>query len=108
MTTEIYVDFDPSFDIPVELKNARIYRDPSMQVIDGADTDINIQDETLDEDDSQEDIEEPGDALDTPQSFVVISMTPRTSPEGNQVVDVVIDIEDVPGATDYEVRKTLA
>lgn len=52
----------------------------------------------------------PGDQTGlVPPNFVnVVSQTLRFSANGQQVVDVLIDVEDVPGATDYGVRLTAA
>lgn len=43
--------------------------------------------------------------LDVPDNVTIISQTLRRSPGGVQVIDVVIDVEDVPGALHYEIRK---
>lgn len=45
----------------------------------------------------------------SPPIFVtVVSQTLKTSANGQQTVDVLIEVEDVPGATDYDVRLTAA
>lgn len=107
MTTEIWRDFDPNLDIPIDLKNTRISTLPDVvQEIAEPDADINIQDETLDDEDSQIDEDEAGDILDVPGTYVIVSQTVRTAPDGTQVVDVVIDVEEVEGAEKYEVRIT--
>lgn len=105
MVTEIWTDFDPNLHIPSDLKNTQIATKPD--VIEGApdpDADIDIQSESFDDDSSMLPEDSTGDSLDTPSSFVIISQTVRTDPQGNQVVDVVLDIEEVSGATDYQVR----
>ena len=107
MTTETWRDFDPNLDIPVNLKNARVSSLP-----DGAggiadmNTDIDIQDDTLSDDNSLLDDDINDDELATPGTYVIISQTVRTAPDGTQVVDVVIDVEEVEGAEKYEVRMT--
>lgn len=41
-----------------------------------------------------------------PDTVVVISQTARVVPGGNTVVDIVIDVEDSPRVSQYEVRVT--
>lgn len=45
-------------------------------------------------------------SLRPPAWLKLISQTVRTGPTGIQVVDVVIEVEDVPGVTDYQPRVT--
>lgn len=105
MATEIYRDFDPNLTIPIGLKNTRISTLPDVQEdLAEPDADIDIQEETLSDDDSQLDEDEVGDELDVPGSFTIISQTVRTAPDGNQVIDIVIDVEEVDGAVKYEIR----
>lgn len=107
MTTEIWRDFDPNLAIPIGLKNARVSRLPDVvDDIPEPDAEIDIQEETLIDDDSDLNEDEIGDELDVPGTFEIISQTVRTDPNGNQVVDVVIDVEEVDGAVKYEVRMT--
>lgn len=109
MTTEIWRDFDPNLDIPEGLKNAResVSRDRTEELPE-PDADIDFQTETLSDDESQLDEEEVGDELDVPGTFEIVSQTVRTGPDGAQVVDIVIDVEEVQGAVKYEVRVTKA
>lgn len=107
MTTEIWRDFDPNLDIPIDLKNARVSALPDVtDEIPDPDADIDIQEDTLSDDDSQLDEDESSDELDVPGTFVIVSQTVRTGADGSQVVDVVIDVEEVDGAVKYEVRIT--
>jgi hypothetical protein len=46
--------------------------------------------------------------LDTPTAFTVIDQRLRRSPGGNFVIDVVIQVEDIDGATNYEMQITKA
>lgn len=57
-------------------------------------------------DEAQEglDYEQALDHIDTPQIISVISQTIRRGPGGNNVVDVVLEVEDVEGASSYEFR----
>lgn len=46
--------------------------------------------------------------LPTPQSITIVSQTIRIAPDGSSLVDVVIDVEDIPGVPNYDVRVTKA
>lgn len=111
MATDIWRDFDPNLDLPVGLKNVNVT--PTVQegiVVDtpaeGDDVDpsdsLGIDDE--DGGDLNEDFS--NDILDPPGSMEIVSQTVRTAPDGRQVVDIIIDVEDVSGALNYEVRIT--
>lgn len=103
--TDIWTDFDPNLELPIELKNAKIVRSPDAESEAwDADTEIDIQSETYDDDDSQIDDEDPANILDTPSSFTIVSQEIKTGLDGRQVVDIVIEVEDVPGADSYNVR----
>lgn len=107
MATEIWRDFDPNLDIPIGLKNARVAALPDRtEELPAPDADIDIQSETLVDEESELNEEEIGDELDVPGTFVIVSQTIRTAPDGTQVVDVVAEVEDVEGAVKYEVRIT--
>lgn len=107
MATEIWRDFDPNLDIPVGLKNARVAVSPNKtEDVPDPDADIDFQTETYIDEDSELDEEFVGDELDVPGTFEIISQTVRTGPDGSQVVDIVIDVEEVEGAVKYEVRIT--
>lgn len=103
--TDIWTDFDPNLELPLELKNAKIVRSPDAESeVWDSDTEIDVQSETYDDDSSQQDDEDPADTLDTPSSFTIVSQQIRTGLDGTQVVDIVIEVEDVPGANSYNVR----
>lgn len=107
MTAEIWRDFDPNLDLPEELKNARYMELPDREDQSGdPDASIDIQDETSDDDESALDQDEQGTAMDVPSDFTIISQTTRTAPDGTQVVDIVLDVDEVYGAINYEVRLT--
>lgn len=109
MTTEIWRDFDPNLDIPVGLKNAREAALPDREEdVAEPDADIDFQVETLDDDESELDEDEVGDELDVPGTFEIVEQIVRTAPDGTQVVDIIIDVEEVEGAVKYEVRITKA
>lgn len=61
------------------------------------------EEETLYDDGSDDD--DPIELM-VPEGFVIISQTLRRAPGGQQVVDVVVETDDVPGATHYELRVT--
>lgn len=46
--------------------------------------------------------------IEAPTNFTIISQTLRRGPGGYQVVDLVIEVEDVEGAVNYEVQVTKA
>ena len=105
MTEEIWTDFDPNLDIPIGLKNVKIVAKPDVENSPSADTVADIQDGDLDSEEEFE-ADDTDETLAAPQSFEVISQTIRTSQDGSQVVDIVVDVEEVAGALDYEVRVT--
>jgi hypothetical protein len=51
---------------------------------------------------------EGAEVLPTPQWMQIIDQQVRIAPDGKAVVDVVIELEDVTGATEYDVRMTKA
>lgn len=103
------VKLDPIFPMPAGAEDVFVY---TRQI------DSNLSDaQELDELvlDSGEFIDDTGDNVDdgtgtsdfdlaTPDSFVIATQTLRRSTGGVHVVDVVFAIEEVPGATDYEVE----
>lgn len=44
------------------------------------------------------------DTLTPPDNITIISQTVKISPDGHEVVDVVLEVDDIPGVTSYEVR----
>jgi len=104
MSVDNWLEFDEGQEMPPDLSGVR-YRDT-----DGAGEDVEFtEDDFVD----YEDDAAPGsgfveDELDPPSSMEVVSQTVRTGPDGNQVVDVVIDVEDIDGAINYEFRITKA
>ena len=109
-TTDIWRDFDPNLELPIGLKNVNVT--PTVQegtVVESPENDVELDPQTEsyeDEasDDSDEDI--ANDILEPPGSFEILSQTVRTAPDGRQVVDIVIEVEDMPGAADYDFRIT--
>lgn len=105
------VAIDPAFFfVPEDVVDVRAGSgddpDPSLQVEenwteDAADT-IALEDATT--------IEDVAAALgiETPQSLTIVSQEVRVAPDGRSLVDIVLDVEDVPGASNYELRVTKA
>ena len=106
MATEIWREFDPNHDIPIGLKNAREMPWPDYDELGDFDSDIDGQTETDVEDESELDGDYDENERGVPNSFTIVSQTVRTTKNGSQVVDVVIDVEEVEGAVKYEVRLT--
>jgi hypothetical protein len=98
---------DPLFPIPdglvdFEHTDAPVGSLPGYDVEDYTELSTN---EIEDEDSYYEvDDDEMVPDIDTPSTFTVISQTIRTLPSGMQVVDVVAEVEDIPGALNYEFR----
>jgi hypothetical protein len=96
--TEIWRDFDPNLEIPLGLKNARVLEKPELpEEVDGF---TDFDDDTDDDDDLDE------DGLGVPDGFTIVDQQVRTASDGSQVVDVIIEIDDIDGALNYEVRLT--
>ena len=107
MATDVWRDFDPSLDIPIGLVNARTtVNADTVDELPDPNADIDFQTDTLVDEDSELDEEYVEDELDVPGTFEILSQTVRTGPNGSQVVDIVIDVEEVEGAVKYEVRVT--
>lgn len=47
-------------------------------------------------------------SLQAPQWMVIVSQIAHSGPGGTTLIDAVIDVEDIPGANDYEMRVTIA
>jgi hypothetical protein len=96
---------DPNFPLPEGLIDVAY-----MPLPDLSDEDlIEVEEIDLEQDfadDFVETLDEPDDAPDVPESFTVVDQIVRFAPDGSQVVDVIIEVEDVEGITKYDVRKT--
>lgn len=53
-------------------------------------------------DDGSDDLN--GVELEVPEDFTIVSQAIRYAPGGQQVVDVVIEVEDIEGAIEYEIQ----
>lgn len=100
---------DPLFIIPPGSEDEFVFSregtDGEIQVI-GDDFSDDGEDLGDDYDDGFDDDDTDDDefTLDTPQDFEVITQTIRRAPGGQQVVDVVIECEEIDGATNYEIQ----
>lgn len=107
--SEIWRDFDPALEIPQGLKNVNVVStNTTGSSIDTPDTDfIESGLDTIEDEDQQDFTEISDDTLDPPSAYTIVSQTVRTAPDGRQVVDIVLDVEEVRGARDYQVRVTV-
>jgi hypothetical protein len=98
------------FDIPDGLVNFQHSDVPTGDASDYlTDEEIETDDlsdsEVLDDTYLVDELDETGvPELDFPDTFTILSQTIRTQPNGMQVIDVVIEVESVAGALNYEVR----
>lgn len=97
------VKVDPLFYIPSGAEDNFVYtrentdEDYLTDYIEEEITDIEFEDVSG---------EEESEELASPEVLGIISQTVRTGPGGQQVVDVVFEIDDVDGATNYEIQVT--
>lgn len=97
---------DPRFFVPPGVIDVRERTaDESAQIYDVDTTVVSGEDVQPPAPDSIND----GTRLATPSSITVVTpQTVRFAPDGTQVVDVILEIADVEGATNYDVRVTKA
>lgn len=110
------VVLNPVFFIPPDVIDIRVGdpTDPSEEndvtYDDIIDVDDNLTDQDLATSSGPEDIAdedgEGGEVLPTPQWMTIIDQQVRIAPDGKAVVDVTIELEDVSGTTEYDVRVT--
>lgn len=104
MALEVHREIDPNFYVPDGLKNTTTVPKDDTGDVDNAWDDDNYDLQNDVDDLIDDDI--ITDRLPAPTSIQVLSQTIRTSSDGTQVVDVEIEVEDVPGAFNYEIRLT--
>lgn len=108
---------DPHFFVPDNIIGVRmadedetLSNDPNDESLDTQVDDIydeNASGDSLDDGASySDDVTDDPQALNTPTGLIIVSQTPRIGSDGRTVVDVVFDVSDVAGATDYEIRVT--
>lgn len=115
------VVINPAFFLPPDVVDVRVgdTSDPTEE--DGVTYDdvIDADDVLTDDDGSSTDDGDTGtpsvptdddgegaEMLPTPQWMNIIDQQVRIAPDGKAVVDVVIELEDITGATEYDVRIT--
>ncbi len=110
MSTEIIREFDPNIYLPEELKNAIVGRATSETEEGDPEAEVDIQWETLGDDESALNEDDALDDIDPPQYITIVEQVVRTDPSGRQVVDMVIEVEDVEedigGVAKFDVRVT--
>lgn len=103
MASDVTREIDQNFAVPEGLK----YTTVRVPVEDeSSDDDIDIQIGSHLDDSSELDEEEISGDIETPENIDIISQDVRTAPDGRQVIDVVIEVTDVVGAINYDVRIT--
>lgn len=104
MASDVVREIDQNFAIPDGLKDTF----ESNPVVDeyATDSDIDIQFETLQDESSELDSEQISGDVEPPETIEIITQEVRTAPDGRQVIDIIIEVEDVPGAVKYDVRIT--
>ena len=102
---DVVREIDDNFLIPDGLKDTGFAETVGDEFAVDPDT-IDIQFESIDDGDSELDEDEIGNDLETPENITVITQEVRTAPDGRQVVDIVLEVSDVPGAMKYDVRIT--
>lgn len=98
---------DPHFAIPPGAEDAFAY------ALDSIEPDEFVDDLSDIEDGASDDYLDPGDdtyyeddatVLDVPTNVLIVAQTLRRAPGGQAVVDVVIQVDDVIGAANYEIQ----
>lgn len=75
--------------------------------VDGIDGTVEVITQEDPVDDSEvEDVSGQSVLIRPPDTFKIVSVTTRFAADGTSVVDIVAEIEDVPGAQGYETRIT--
>ena len=93
---------DPTFFIPDGLKEWEY--DPNRNLVEYEDDGLGNDTDLVDEGTGSG----APDKLQVPDGFRIVSQKVRKLRDGSQVVDVVLYVDDVPGATKYELRVTKA
>jgi len=108
-TTPEKTVIDPNFYIPEGL-DSFIYEDadnpgplPSTLAPDSDVVEI-YNDAAADEDSESGEISHDAPAI--PQNVIIVDQRIRTSPDGRQVVDLVLSVDDVDGVIGFDVRVT--
>jgi hypothetical protein len=110
------VVLNPVFFLPPDVVDVRVGSSTDSVDDDGVTyDDIVNADDVLTEEDlavnpgpevAIDDDGEGAELLPTPQWMTIIEQQVRIAPDGKAVVDVIIELEDISGATEYDVRMT--
>lgn len=110
------VVLNPVFFLPPDVVDVRVgdsYKlseDDGVTYDDVVDSDGVLSDEDLAVEsgsvDTVDEDGEGGEVLPTPQWMTIIEQQVRISTDGKAVIDVVIELEDVSGTTEYDIRVT--
>lgn len=105
MATDVTKELSDHFYVPPELKNVTRKKPANETIVpnleQGQSADFAFDDAFSSDEEGFE------DELEVPGSIEIISQTVRTAPDGRQVVDVIIDVEDVSGVLKYDIRITV-
>lgn len=106
--SDIFIDFDPSIELPIGLKNVRVVEnvDPAQEE---ADADFDFQNSVLHDFDEIGDSapEGPENGVKPPFSIFLMSQTVRTVSGGGSVVDLELAVSTVEGAVSYDIRQAI-
>lgn len=99
---------DPRFAIPVGLIDVEHKKDDTIPVEFGVDSEPTDGGgvEVVDIGGNTQPDPQPTFPYQPPTNMTVVNQLVRILPDGSHVVDVLIDVVDVPGITEYEVRTT--
>lgn len=100
------IEIDPIFRIPEGAEDIFVVgRDSADGVNDDIEGQVSVDIFGLDIDSSEvDDVTFTDNDLGTPDNFFIESQVIRRSTGGQMVVDVVLAIDEVPGATNYEIQ----
>lgn len=100
---------DELFNIPEGAEDQFVYPDEEVETFavedsaqDVLESDYDVYYEDYEYDDGSGD--DNGEELVSPEDFTIVSQTIRRGPGGQQVVDIVVEVEEVFGATNYEIQ----
>lgn len=104
MAHDTVIGIDPNFSFPEGLSDVVQIDANTLDYEEPVEIDLTI--DSFGEE--YEDLHGEGDGADipAPEYINVVSQTVRTAPDGRQVIDVVIEVESVMGALNYEMRVT--
>lgn len=95
---------DGVIDVRVKERNERIVGDGTEIDFEFDADDVTGEDAQKDDDFGGEEDESPGASLKAPSWLVVVEQIVRVAPDGRTTVDVTLEVENIPGALNYEVR----